>query len=468
MRLYNTLTRKKEEFEPLEKNKIKIYSCGPTVYSYIHIGNARPMVVFDTLRRYLEYKGYDVIYVQNFTDVDDKIINRAIEENVDSTEISERYIKEALIDEKGLNIKEPTYTPKVTDEMPNIIKMIETLEQKGYAYEKEGTVYFNTKKFNEYGKLSKKNIEELEAGSRVEVDSEKINKSDFVLWKPAKPNEPKWKSPWGEGRPGWHIECSAMIKRYLGDTIDIHTGGEDLVFPHHENEISQSEAVTGKPLARFWLHNGFINIDNQKMSKSAGNFFTIREISEKFPYEVIRFFIINAHYRMPINFSDELLQAAENSLNRIKNCVVNLKYIIDTSENMEITPEEKTIFEETKKFKTNFENSLEEDLNTADAVTAIFDYVKFVNKNVTNDSSIRFAQACLDGLTTLCSILGLDIYKNKYDGNKLHIEKLIEERQNARKNKDFQTADNIRNQLNEMGIILEDTPNGVRWSYKGK
>ncbi len=466
MKIYNTFTKTKEEFTPIERNKVKIYSCGPTVYNFIHIGNARPLVVFDTVCRYLEYKGYEVLHVQNFTDVDDKIINKANEEGVSADVISERYIKEALADEKGLNIVEPFKRPKVTEEMDSIIDMVNTLIEKGVAYEKNGTVYYNTNKFSEYGKLSRKNIEDLEAGSRVEVDGEKVNPTDFVLWKPAKPGEPKWKSPWGEGRPGWHIECSAMVKRYLGDTIDIHTGGEDLIFPHHENEVAQSEAANGKPFAKIFMHNGFLNVDNKKMSKSLGNFFTLREITEKFSYDVVRFFFISAHYRMPINFSDELLQASENGLNRILNGIEKIKFIIEKTQNNEISLEEKELISNCQKFMTEFETAMDDDFNTADAVTALFELIKFANINVKDDSSKEFAKEVYDTAIKMTDILGLRTEQKKETGDSDYIEKRIEERQAARKNKDFKTADAIRDELSNMGVVLEDTSAGVRWSYK--
>ena len=366
MKLYNTLTRQKEEFVPIEEGKVKMYVCGPTVYNYIHIGNARPYVVFDTVRRYFEYKGYEVTYVQNFTDVDDKIIKKANEEHSTMEEISGRYIKEAFTDADGLNVKRATIHPRVTQEMDNIIAMIQTLIDKGYAYENDGTVYFNTKKDKGYGKLSKKNLDELIAGAseRVSLDEAKINSTDFVLWKPFKPGEPKWQSPWGEGRPGWHIECSVMAKKYLGDTIDIHAGGEDLIFPHHENEIAQSECANGCEFAHYWLHNGFITINNEKMSKSAGNFFTVREIAAEFPYEVIRFFILNGHYRMPLNFSRELLQSCQNGLERIKNCKKDLEHYTANAAVESITAEEKEKLSEIDAFRTQFEAAMDDDFNT--------------------------------------------------------------------------------------------------------
>lgn len=467
MKLYNTLTRKKEEFIPLEEGKVKMYVCGPTVYDYIHIGNARPYVIFDTIRRYMEYKGYEVTYVQNFTDVDDKIINKANKEGVDSTVISERYIAEALKDAEGLNVKPATFNPKVTEEMDNIIEMIKTLIDKGHAYHIKGSVYYDTKSFKNYGKLSGKNIDDLEAGARIEIDKEKKNPMDFVLWKPKKPGEPSWPSPWGDGRPGWHIECSVMAKKYLGNTIDIHAGGEDLVFPHHENEIAQSEAANDAEFAKYWLHNGFINVDNKKMSKSLGNFFTLREIVAEVPYDVVRFFILSGHYRSPINFSRELMEAAGNGLDRIKNCVKSLGFIEqNTTGNM--TDEEKKLFEEADKFRENFESAMDDDFNTADAVTAIFEITKFANLNINENSSNEFVREIKNKILALCDILGIqpeEKLSSKVDVNE--IEALIEKRTNAKKSKDFATADAIRQQLLDMGVIIEDTRAGVRWSYKG-
>lgn len=469
MKLYNTLTRKKEEFKPLEEGKVKMYVCGPTVYNYIHIGNARPYIIFDTIRRYMEYKGYEVTYVQNFTDVDDKIINKANEENTDMSVISNRYIEETLKDEQGLNIKSATYNPRVTQEMPEIIEMIKTLVTKGFAYEVDGSVYYNTAKFNEYGKLSKKNIDELQAGAseRVDIDTNKKNPMDFILWKPAKPNEPKWQSPWGEGRPGWHIECSVMAKKYLGDTIDIHAGGEDLIFPHHENEIAQSEAASGKPFAKYWLHNGFMNIDNKKMSKSTGNFFTLREIANEFPYEVIRFFILNAQYRSPINFSRELVQSAQNGLERIKNSLSNIDYTIQNTKIQNLSEAEKELLKELPKFKQDFENAMDDDFNTADAVTAIYEIAKFANININENSSKEFAESVKSIFKSLTDVLGLLQTKQKLDIDEVEIQNLIDKRQEAKKAKDFKLADEIRDDLKQKGIILEDTRQGVRWTYKG-
>lgn len=463
MKIYNTLTRKKEEFVPLEPGKVKMYVCGPTVYDYIHIGNARPYVIFDTIRRYMEYKGLDVNYVQNFTDVDDKIINKANKEGVDSTVISERYIKEALKDAEGLNVEPATKNPKVTEEMPEIIEMIQTLIDKGYAYEVNGSVFYDTKAFKDYGKLSGKNIDDLEAGARIEVDTQKKNPMDFVLWKPKKPGEPAWQSPWGEGRPGWHIECSVMAKKYLGDTIDIHAGGEDLIFPHHENEIAQSEAANGAPFAKYWMHNGFINVDNEKMSKSKGNFFTLRDIVAEVPYDVVRFFILSGHYRSPINFSRELMQAAGNGLDRIKTCGKNLEFLLDKAQGS-MTGDEKQLAEQCDKFRAQFEAAMDDDFNTADAITAIFDLVKFANVNLNDGSSKELVEAVYKEFKSLCDILGIKLEEKQAEVDVEKIEALIAERTAAKKNKDYARADEIRAQLADMGIAIEDTRAGVRWS----
>ncbi len=465
MKVYNTLTRKKEDFIPLENGKVKMYVCGPTVYDYIHIGNARPYVTFDTVRRYMEYKGYDVTYIQNFTDVDDKIINRANSENTTMEVIGNRYIEECFKDADGLNVKRATHHPRVTEEMDHIIEMIATLVEKGHAYAVDGTVYYDTKSFPEYGKLSKKNLDELIAGAseRVEIDSAKKNPTDFVLWKPFKPGEPKWPSPWGEGRPGWHIECSVMAKRYLGDTIDIHAGGEDLIFPHHENEIAQSEACNGVPFAKYWLHNGFITIDNEKMSKSAGNFFTVRDIAAQFPYEVIRFFILNGHYRSPINFSRELMTACQNGLERIKNCKKDLLYYIENA--AETSGSENESFDDVEKFRTQFEAAMDDDFNTADAVTAVYELVRFINKSIKENVSKAFARKEMEVFGTLTEVLGIaeDDCENQNDEETAKIEELIAKRSEAKKNKDFATADAIRDELSAMGITIKDTRQGVQW-----
>ncbi|MCJ7856593.1 cysteine--tRNA ligase [Lachnospiraceae bacterium NSJ-143] len=466
MKVYNTLTRTKEDFIPQEEGKVKMYVCGPTVYNYIHIGNARPYVVFDTVRRYLEYKGYDVTYIQNFTDVDDKIIKKANEEHSSMEEVSNRFIKEAFTDADGLNVKRATHHPRVTEEMDNIIEMIKTLVENGYAYENDGTVYYNTKQFPEYGKLSKKNLDELIEGAseRVDKDDAKKNPTDFVLWKPYKPGEPKWSSPWGEGRPGWHIECSVMAKKYLGDTIDIHAGGEDLIFPHHENEIAQSEAANGKPFSKYWLHNGFIMIDNEKMSKSAGNFFTVREISEQFPYEVIRFFILNGHYRSPLNFSRELMQACQNGLERIKNCNTDLQHYIDNCHDSKLSQAETKLLDELEKYRTQFETAMDDDFNTADAVSAIYELVRFINKNLKENISKEFAEREMELLGKLCGVLGINKEKEKAnDEDTAVIEELLAKRTEAKKNKNFAEADAIRDKLTEMGVTIKDTRQGVQW-----
>lgn len=469
MKVYNTLTRKKEEFVPLEDNKVKMYVCGPTVYNLIHIGNARPMICFDTVRRYLEYKGYDVNYVSNFTDVDDKIIKKANEEGVSAEEISTRYIAECKKDMAGMNIKPATTHPLATQEIPGMIDMIQTLIDKGYAYEKNGTVYYRTRKFEGYGKLSKKNIDELEAGHRddahqlkVSGEDEKEDPLDFVLWKPKKEGEPYWESPWSEGRPGWHIECSVMSKKYLSDEIDIHAGGEDLIFPHHENEIAQSEAANGVPFSKYWMHNAFLNIDNKKMSKSMGNFFTVREISEEYDLQVLRFFMLNAHYRNPINFSRELMESAKNSLDRIITSVDNLKHLIANGRQGDMTEEEKGLLDKTKEFYDKFDNAMDDDFNTADAISAVFELVKYVNSNSSSDNTTAYLTALKEKITTLTDVLGLIVDK-KEEMLDSEIDELIARRQQARKDKNFALADQIRDELLSKGIILEDTREGVRW-----
>ena len=469
MKVYNTLTRKKEEFVPLEDNKVKMYVCGPTVYNLIHIGNARPMICFDTVRRYLEYKGYDVNYVSNFTDVDDKIIKKANEEGVSAEEISTRYIAECKKDMAGMNIKPATTHPLATQEIPGMIDMIQTLIDKGYAYEKNGTVYYRTRKFEGYGKLSKKNIDELEAGHRddahqlkVSGEDEKEDPLDFVLWKPKKEGEPYWESPWSQGRPGWHIECSVMSKKYLADEIDIHAGGEDLIFPHHENEIAQSEAANGVPFSKYWMHNAFLNLDNKKMSKSLGNFFTVREISEEYDLQVLRFFMLNAHYRNPINFSRELMESAKNSLDRIITSVDNLKHLIANGRQGDMTEEEKELLDKTKEFYDKFDAAMDDDFNTADAISAVFELVKYVNSNSSSDNTTAYLTALKEKITTLTDVLGLIVDK-KEEMLDSEIDELIARRQQARKDKNFALADQIRDELLSKGIILEDTREGVRW-----
>jgi len=463
--IYNTLTKKKEEFVPLEKGKVRMYVCGPTVYNFIHIGNARPMIVFDTVRRYLEHKGYEVNFVSNFTDVDDKIIKKANEEGKTAEEISTQYIVECKKDMEGMNIRPATVHPLATQEIPGMIEMISILFDKGYAYEVNGTVYFRTRRFAEYGKLSHKNLDDLQAGNRsllVSGEDEKEDSLDFVLWKPKKEGEPFWDSPWGEGRPGWHIECSVMSKKYLGEQIDIHGGGEDLIFPHHENEIAQSEACSGKAFAKYWMHNAFLNIDNRKMSKSLGNFFTVREISEKYDLQVLRFFMLSAHYRSPLNFSAELMEASKNALERILTAVDNLKFLEQHTVYEELTAEEAQKIEEASKFEKLFDEAMDDDFNTADAVAALFDFVRYANTSSTEKSSKAYLRALQGKIKGLCDILGIITDKKEEILDK-DIENLIAERQNARKEKNFARADEIRNLLLQKGIILEDTREGVKW-----
>ena len=465
MKIYNTLTRQKEEFVPVHPGKVGMYVCGPTVYNYIHIGNARPMIIFDTVRRYFEYKGYEVNYVSNFTDVDDKIIKKANEEGVTATEIAERYIKECKQDMEALNINPATHQPRATEEIGGMIKMIQTLIEKGHAYEVDGTVYFKTRSFKDYGKLSKKNIDDLEAGHReIKVTGEEGKKDplDFVLWKPKKEGEIAWDSPWGEGRPGWHIECSEMSKKYIGDTIDIHAGGEDLIFPHHENEIAQSEACNDEKFANYWMHNGFLNINNKKMSKSAGNFFTVREIGEKYPLQVIRFFMLSAHYRTPLNFSDTLVESAKTGLDRILTAIDLCREMAAKEETGSLSDAEKEHFAKVEALVKKFEDAMEDDFNTADAVSAIFEIVRESNSTV-KDFSADYAKKVLKVLEDLCGVLGIETTKEEEILDE-EIEKLIEERQAARKNKDFARADEIRDQLLEQGIVLKDTREGVKWS----
>ena len=465
MKVFNTLTKKKEEFVPLEEGKVRMYVCGPTVYNYIHIGNARPMIVFDTVRRYFEYKGYDVNYVSNFTDVDDKIIKKAIEEQVSAQEISQRYIAECKKDMAGMNVKPATKHPLATEEICGMVEMISELIEKGYAYEKNGPVYFSTRKFKDYGKLSHKNLDDLRSGGRsllVSGEDEKEDPLDFVLWKPKKEGEPFWKSPWSDGRPGWHIECSVMSRKYLGEQIDIHAGGEDLIFPHHENEIAQSEAANGKEFARYWMHNAFLNIDNRKMSKSLGNFRTVREISEQYDLQVLRFFMLSAHYRSPLNFSAELMEASKNGLERILNATDNLKHLIASVAAEEMSAEEKEAFSKTDAYVEEFEKAMDDDFNTADAIAAIFELVKYANTTATAESSKEYLRGLLDRIVKLGDVLGL-ILDKKEELLDADIEKLIEERQAARKAKDFARADAIRDELLEKGIILKDTREGVQW-----
>ncbi len=466
MKIYNTLSKRKEEFVPLEEGRVKMYVCGPTVYNLIHIGNARPMIVFDTVRRYMEHKGYEVNFVSNFTDVDDKIIKKAIEEGVEASVISERYIKECKKDMQGLNIRPATTHPKATEEICGMLDMIGTLIEKGHAYAAaDGTVYFRTRSFKGYGKLSHKNLDDLQGGNRsllVTGEDQKEDALDFVLWKPKKDGEPYWESPWCNGRPGWHIECSVMSKKYLGDEIDIHAGGEDLIFPHHENEIAQSEAANGKPFAKYWMHNAFLNIDNRKMSKSAGNFFTVRDISEKYDLQVLRFFMLSAHYRSPLNFSAELMEAAQNGYDRIVTCVSNLNYLLENASPKAMTEEEKKLMEEAGGFTAKFDEAMDDDFNTADAIAAVFELVKFVNTNVDAQNSQEFLLGLKEEILLLSDICGLIVEKKK-EMLEEDIEALIKERQEARKAKDFKRADEIRNELLNKGIVLEDTREGVKW-----
>ena len=470
MQIYNTLTRKKEEFVPLEEGKVSMYVCGPTVYNLIHIGNARPMIVFDTFRRYLEYKGYEVNYVSNFTDVDDKIINAAIEEGVSADEIAERYIKECQKDMEGMNIMPATTHPKATEEIDGMISLIGTLIDKGYAYDKDGTVYFRTRKFKDYGKLSKKNIDDLEAGHRdikVVGEESKEDPLDFVLWKPKKEGEPSWDSPWSDGRPGWHTECSVMAKKYLGDEIDIHAGGEDLIFPHHENEIAQSECANGVPFAKYWMHNAFLNINNKKMSKSLGNFFTVRDISEKYDLQVLRFFMLSAHYRSPLNFSDDLMESAKNGLDRILTAAEKLRDVIARGKDEPLTDEEREIVNGASEFVKKFEEAMDDDNNTANAIAAVFDLVKYSNSNVSSDSTKQFAKCLYEILTELTDVLGIILEKEEEaQGDEDYINEMIEKRAQAKKDKDFALADQIRDELLEKGIVLEDTREGTKWNRK--
>ena len=465
MKIYNTMSKRKEEFVPLEEGKVKMYVCGPTVYNFIHIGNARPMIVFDTVRRYFEYKNYDVNFVSNFTDVDDKIIKKANEEGVTAEEISKRYIEECKKDMEGMNIQPATKNPLATEEIGGMISMIETLIEKGYAYEKNGTVYYRTRKFAEYGKLSHKNLDDLQSGGRallVSGEDEKEVSLDFVLWKPKKEGEPAWKSPWGEGRPGWHIECSEMSKKYLGEQIDIHAGGEDLIFPHHENEIAQSEACNGKEFAKYWMHNGFLNIDNRKMSKSLGNFFTVREISEKYDLQVLRFFMLSAHYRSPLNFSAELMEAAKNGLERITTAAENLKFLINNARTEDMSEDERKKLAGSIAYVENFEKAMDDDFNTADAISAVFELVKYMNTTTDGASSKEYLQNLFDCLIRLTDVLGIIVDKED-EILASDIEALIEERQAARKAKNFARADEIRDELLAKGIILKDTREGVQW-----
>ena len=466
MKIFNTLTRRKEEFVPLEPGKVKMYVCGPTVYNFIHIGNARPMIIFDTVRRYFEYKGYDVNYVSNFTDVDDKIIKKAIEEGVDADTISQRYIAECKKDMADMNVKPATTHPQATQEIGGMLEMIQTLIDKGHAYvAADGTVYFRTKSFKGYGKLSHKNLDEMMSGFRelkVTGEENKEDPSDFVLWKPKKEGEPYWESPWCQGRPGWHIECSVMSKKYLGEQIDIHAGGEDLIFPHHENEIAQSEAANGKTFANYWMHNGFLNIDNKKMSKSLGNFFTVREIGEKYDLQVLRFFMLSAHYRSPINFSAELMEASKNGLERIITCAERLKELLNKVSGDALTEEEQENKKNVDELVAKFEAAMDDDFNTADAVSAIFELVKLANSTANEESTRAYAELLAETIAKLSDVLGI-ITERKAEVLDSEVEELIAARQQARKEKNFALADEIRQKLLDMGIVLEDTREGVKW-----
>lgn len=462
MRIYNTLTRRKEELKTITPGEVKIYACGPTVYNYIHIGNSRPLCVFDTLRRYLEYRGYKVKFVQNFTDIDDKIIKKAIEENSDYKTVSEKYIKEFWTDAKGLNFREATVHPKATENIDEIINIITTLVEKGYAYPVEnGDVYFSPKKFSGYGKLSHQPLEELEAGARINIGELKREPMDFALWKGAKPGEPYWESPWGKGRPGWHIECSAMVHRFLGNTIDIHCGGQDLIFPHHENEIAQSECCNGVPFSHYWMHNGYINVDNVKMSKSLGNFFTVRDVAEKYGYEPIRYLMISSQYRSPINYSVDIIEQCKASLQRLYTCRNNLDFALENA--TDIVPENaEEIKKQLDSRREQFIEAMDDDLNTADGISAVFELVKDINVNVIDSKSAELIKYAINLFDELTNVLGL-VYNRDTGSLDEEIEKLIEARQNARKEKNWAEADRIRDELKAQGIVLEDTPQGVKW-----
>lgn len=464
MKIYNTMTRKKEEFIPLEEGKVKMYVCGPTVYNFIHLGNARPFTVFDTLRRYFEYRGYEVTYIQNFTDVDDKIIKRSHEEGISPEEVAEKYIKEYFIDCDGLGIKRATVHPQVTDNIENIIVFVQDLIDKGYAYEAGGDVLFRTRKFKEYGKLSHQNIEELELGARIDVDDKKEDPLDFVLWKAKKEGEPGWQSPWGEGRPGWHIECSVMSNRYLGNTIDIHAGGQDLQFPHHENEIAQSECRNGHTFARYWMHNGYINVDGEKMSKSLGNFFTVRDISNKYDLGLVRFFLLATQYRNPVNFSDTVLEQAKAGLERLTNARDNAEFILGNLADSSLRDEEKDLVAGLDKYRERFIEAMDDDLNTADAISVIFELAKFMNTNISDQSSKEFVQLNLDIFNELTGVLNIANKSVEEDDSlSQKVEDLIAKRAQAKKEKNFALADQIRDELTAMGIAIEDTRQGVKW-----
>ena len=463
MKIYNTLTRKKEEFVPIDKDNVKMYSCGPTVYDYFHIGNARPFIVFDTMRRYLEYRGYKVTFVQNFTDIDDKMIKRANAEGITVKELGDRFIKEYFEDSHALGIHEASVHPKATENIDAIIDIVKKLVDNGYAYEVNGNVYFSTKKFREYGKLSKQPLEDLEAGARIDVNDEKRDAMDFALWKAQKPGEPAWESPWGMGRPGWHIECSAMANKYLGETIDIHSGGQDLIFPHHENEIAQSECANGKPFAHYWMHNGYIMIDKGKMSKSLGNFLTVRDIRKQYDSEVIRYFMLSAHYRNPINFENKLMEQAKTAVTRVYTCIENLEFLLKNAEEKELSDADKNVMAKLAEYKEKYLAAMDDDLNTAGAIGVIFEIVYLANTDVTADSSKSVIEAVLAEIRELGGVLGLFTKTNEKSLDE-KVEALIEERNAARKAKDWAKADAIRDKLKEMNIVLKDTPNGVQWS----
>jgi cysteinyl-tRNA synthetase len=464
MLIYNTLTKTKEEFVPIEEGKVRMYVCGPTVYNLIHIGNARPMIVFDTVRRYMEYKGYDVNYVSNFTDVDDKIIKKAIEEGISAQEVATRYIEECKKDMQAMNIKPATKHPLATEEICGMVDMIQSLIEQGYAYEKDGTVYFRTRRFETYGKLSHKNLDDLQSGGRtllVSGEDSKEDSLDFVLWKPKKEGEPAWESPWSAGRPGWHIECSVMSKKYLGEQIDIHAGGEDLIFPHHENEIAQSEAANGKNFTKYWMHNAFLNIDNKKMSKSLGNFFTVREIQEKFDLQVLRFFMLSAHYRTPLNFSAELMESAKTGLDRIVTAMENINFLLENAKEGQDQDEQANLVQ-LEGYLKNFEQAMEDDFNTADAISVLFELVKFANTTTSGSSSRSYLEEVKRVFLTMTDVLGLIVEKKK-EILAEDIEAMIAERQMARKEKNFAKADEIRDALLAKGILIEDTREGVKW-----
>ena len=465
IKLYNTLTKKKEDFIPIIDKKVRMYVCGPTVYNFFHIGNARTFIVFDTIRRYLEYRGYDVKFVQNFTDIDDKMIRIANEEKTTVKELGDRFIKEYYTDADGLKIKRATVNPRATEHIDEIIEFVNSLIEKGYAYEVQGDVYFSTKKFEEYGKLSGQNLEDLQAGARIDVDDRKKDPMDFAVWKAQKPGEPAWQSPWGMGRPGWHIECSCMAHELLGETIDIHAGGSDLVFPHHENEIAQSEARSGKPFSKYWLHAAFVNINNKKMSKSLNNFFTVREMLEKYDPEVLRFFMLSAHYRTPMNFSIELLDSAKSSIDRLYNAIGNLESLLEEVQKEELEHKEKEYIKVLDEFRNKYIEKMDDDFNTADGISIIFDLIRDININVDGNSSKPLIQYALDMIRGLGSPLGI-LEKSTKGTLEDHVEKLIEERQRARKEKNWALSDKIRDELKEQGIVLEDTPQGVRWHLK--